>query len=204
MTLPETPLEQLEARVSAGLLDALDALAEIHDRRLYLAHFASFDDYCRERWGFSGRAGIRKIRQAAATKALPPGSPVPSQRELERGTEQDDATYPSMVADDHSSNAPDVISLDVSARPLDTITPDAVLPPEDSTQEDAGGPAIDPEEHYCGCCGVLITGTRNRPRRYGDPLWCKRCRPHIDNQYQRPIWERTYFAATGTDCPFQV
>lgn len=122
-------LEVLEEQVRAGLVSALDALARIHNERLYLARFDSFDDYCRDRWGFSGRAGIRRLKQSEAMRELPPGAPIPSQREAERQLAEDDTMYPSLDANDHSSNAPDVISLDAPNRPFDVITPDAVLPP---------------------------------------------------------------------------
>jgi hypothetical protein len=54
------------------------------------------------------------------------------------------------------------------------------------------------ERHHCGCCGNEIgAGTRT------DPEWCARCKPHIANG-QRPAWEKTHFAQTGRDCPYQV
>lgn len=58
---------------------------------------------------------------------------------------------------------------------------------------------------YCGCCGNEI-GQSTR----SDPDWCRRCVPHIIAKRRditgcySPSWERTWFAQTGQDCPFQV
>lgn len=57
------------------------------------------------------------------------------------------------------------------------------------------------ERHYCGCCGDEIgAGTRS------DPLWCDRCKVHVKGPgpYGTPAWDRTWFAQTKTDCPYQV
>lgn len=37
------------------------ALATIRDRRLYRAEFRTFEEYCRERWGFSRRRAYQLI-----------------------------------------------------------------------------------------------------------------------------------------------
>lgn len=56
------------------------------------------------------------------------------------------------------------------------------------------------ERHYCGCCGNAIgAGTRS------DPLWCARCKPHIaTGPVPTAPEDRTHFAQTGRDCPWQV
>lgn len=54
------------------------------------------------------------------------------------------------------------------------------------------------ERHYCGCCG-------NEIRQYDlrtDPSWCERCKPHLATG-PMPSWDRTHFAQTGRDCPYQ-
>lgn len=48
------------------------------------------------------------------------------------------------------------------------------------------------QEFYCGCCGRQI-GERE--------LWCRDCTAHVKHTSE-PIWERTYFAQYGKDCPF--
>lgn len=56
---------------------------------------------------------------------------------------------------------------------------------------------------WCGCCGNEI------PPKAASMLWCGRCAGHVMRRstYEHrhiPVWERTYFARTGQDCPFQV
>lgn len=49
-------------------------------------------------------------------------------------------------------------------------------------------------ESYCGCCGTEI--------QHGD--WCLKCSQHLlPANRGLPIWERTYFAQFGKDCPYQ-
>jgi len=47
-------------------------------------------------------------------------------------------------------------------------------------------------EDYCGCCGNETDADR---------LWCDRCEGHVSDAFVS-IWDRTYFAQHGTDCPF--
>lgn len=47
---------------------------------------------------------------------------------------------------------------------------------------------------YCGCCG-------NETAREDD-LWCPRCIGHVGSH--GPLWERTWAAVTGEECPYQV
>lgn len=140
-TAVDPTLAQLEDRIAEGVTAAGEALDEIHARRLYLPAFASFDDYCRERWGMTKRTAFRKIEQAAATKALPPGAAVPSQREVAREKQSDSSTYPKRDARAPSSNAPRVKSRSVAQRPLDTIQPDAVLAPSAPREAATNGSA---------------------------------------------------------------
>lgn len=51
--------------------------------------------------------------------------------------------------------------------------------------------------NYCGCCGNALTDLDPYP-------WCLRCKPHIKLEGKVVPWERTYFAVTGTDCPYRV
>lgn len=45
---------------------------------------------------------------------------------------------------------------------------------------------------YCGCCG----------RRCGrNQDWCERCKKHIDPK--KTLWDATYFAQHGENCPYQ-
>lgn len=63
-----------EQRVSEGLERFRDvglALASIRDNRLYRSTHATFEDYCRERWGWSARRGYQLIDAAEALAGLP-------------------------------------------------------------------------------------------------------------------------------------
>lgn len=46
-------------------------------------------------------------------------------------------------------------------------------------------------DDYCGCCGRLSP----------DYLFCEACHQHVAREGH--LWERTWFAQHGTDCPFQ-
>lgn len=47
------------------------------------------------------------------------------------------------------------------------------------------------EPEFCGCCG--------READAGE--WCSDCKEHIDPR--KTLWDATYFAQHGCDCPFQ-
>ncbi len=50
-------------------------------------------------------------------------------------------------------------------------------------------------EWFCGCCGDETV----------EPFtWCVRCESHVAPADGRPAWDRTHFATTGRDCPYQV
>lgn len=48
--------------------------------------------------------------------------------------------------------------------------------------------------NFCGCCG--------RKARL-NPLWCVRCLLHVGPRHLH-VWDRTYFAQHGEDCPYQI
>lgn len=54
------------------------ALAEIRDDRLYRADFATFEDYCRERWEWSPRQAYRMIEAADVAEVMRPIGHVPA------------------------------------------------------------------------------------------------------------------------------
>lgn len=63
-----------ERRVAAGLESFRDvglALAQIRDGRLYRATNATFEEYCRQRWGWSARRGYQLMEAAEAIASLP-------------------------------------------------------------------------------------------------------------------------------------
>ena len=84
-TIPLTAQEkvrftELEAIVETHLETFLSvgrALAEIRSRRLYRQQFATFEDYCRHRWGFSGSRGLDLARSAEVAERLLAGPAAP-------------------------------------------------------------------------------------------------------------------------------
>jgi hypothetical protein len=60
-------LSELETTIERGLktfVEVGNALAEIRDSRLYRESYATFEDYCRERWGMSKRHAVSCIAAA--------------------------------------------------------------------------------------------------------------------------------------------
>ncbi len=73
-------LDQSEQVIERGLKTFHEvgaALLDIRDGRLYRAQYATFEDYCRERWGMSQRHGNRLIEAASVVQNLGPAGPVP-------------------------------------------------------------------------------------------------------------------------------
>ena len=48
-------LEQLESEIESGIRSVGKALMEIRDSKAYLDHHDTFEEYCKERWGFTDR-----------------------------------------------------------------------------------------------------------------------------------------------------
>jgi hypothetical protein len=71
---------ELESVVQAHLETFLavgKALAEIRSRRLYRQQFATFEDYCTQRWGFSAHHGARILRSIVVARHLLEGPADP-------------------------------------------------------------------------------------------------------------------------------
>ena len=72
LTVPEADRKaQLEATIERGLQTFVEvglAFGEILDSRLYRDEFATFDEYCRERWGMKRRHAYRLIDAAAVVE----------------------------------------------------------------------------------------------------------------------------------------
>ena len=67
-------LAGLEAIVTSGLMVFVEvglALAEIRDSRLYHETHATFESYCADRWGFTGRRGRQLIAAAEVGTVVP-------------------------------------------------------------------------------------------------------------------------------------
>lgn len=74
-------LERVVERGRAVFVEVGLALAEIRDSRLYRDSHGTFEDYCRERWGFSDRYG-RYLMDAAAIGTIVPVRNEAQAREL--------------------------------------------------------------------------------------------------------------------------
>jgi phage N-6-adenine-methyltransferase len=71
-------LSELETTIERGLktfVEVGNALAEIRDSRLYRKEYATFGDYCRERWGMSKRHANRLVESASVIHNLGPMGP---------------------------------------------------------------------------------------------------------------------------------
>lgn len=80
-TTEQTHLAELEAVIETGLqtfYEVGNALAAIREARLYRADYATFEDYCRERWQMSRAYAYRMIGAAEVVENLSPiGDIVP-------------------------------------------------------------------------------------------------------------------------------
>ena len=89
--------ERIIERGLATFLEVGTALLRIRDGRLYRETHGTFEDYCRERWGFSRRNGYDLMRTAEVSSAVqdlahePPTPPRESARELAPLRDQPDA-----------------------------------------------------------------------------------------------------------------
>jgi len=65
---------ETQERIIAGGLDTFqqvgEALLAIRDRRLYRAKFTTWEGYCQERWGFTGRRGNQYVLAAQVVSQL--------------------------------------------------------------------------------------------------------------------------------------
>lgn len=67
-------LADCEQRIASGIKafrDVGQALKHVRDFRLYRATHATFEDYCRERWGWSRQRGYQLVDAAEAIAGLP-------------------------------------------------------------------------------------------------------------------------------------
>jgi len=79
--LVPTRLAELETRIERGLqtfIEVGEALAEIRDQRLYRESHATFEAYCRERWGWSRQHAYRQIKAAQMVGTLSPMGDKPA------------------------------------------------------------------------------------------------------------------------------
>jgi len=80
-------LDQHEAVIEQGLQTFVEvgtALLEIRDGRLYRQTHATFEEYCRERWGFTDRRARMLISAAEVVSNIKSGTTVPILPDSER------------------------------------------------------------------------------------------------------------------------
>lgn len=73
-------LSECEARIERGLatfVDVGNAIREIRDDRLYREQYATFEEYCKERWGWDRRHANRHVEAAETVEALGSIDPKP-------------------------------------------------------------------------------------------------------------------------------
>jgi len=76
----QTRLDELERVIDGGLAGFLavgGALAEVNENRLYRASFATFEDYCAERWGLSRKRAYDLMAGAEVVAGLSPIGDTP-------------------------------------------------------------------------------------------------------------------------------
>lgn len=74
-------LAQCEQTIEKGLatfVEVGEALLRIRDERLYRESYGTFEDYCRDRWGFSRERGRQLIQAAQVVEAVPTIVGIPS------------------------------------------------------------------------------------------------------------------------------
>lgn len=80
-------LRAYESEIEAGLATFIRvgrALSVIRDSRLYRATHDTFEDYCRERWGWSRQHATRQIQAAEVASTLSPIGDNPSKESQAR------------------------------------------------------------------------------------------------------------------------
>lgn len=95
-------LSELETVIERGQQTFVEvglALLEIRDSRLYRQQFSTFEDYCRERWGWSRRHVNRHIEAAEVSNVLGPIGPIPTNEAQARELVPLMRHEPSVVAD---------------------------------------------------------------------------------------------------------
>jgi hypothetical protein len=68
-------LDQLEAVIERGVKTFIEvgtALKEIRDSRLYKQQYGTFEEYCKQRWGFTPQHGGRLIAAARTVQEIEP------------------------------------------------------------------------------------------------------------------------------------
>lgn len=84
---PDRSLNELEAIIERGLetfVEVGQALLEIRDGRKYRDQQATFEDYCKERWGFDRSYAYRLVDSAKVAAVLSPIGDIPANESQSR------------------------------------------------------------------------------------------------------------------------
>ncbi len=82
-TVDRSRLAELETVIERGqqtFVEVGNALMKIRDQRLYRETYATFETYCRERWGWSRISAYRHIEAAEVVQMLPMGNTPVTER----------------------------------------------------------------------------------------------------------------------------
>lgn len=77
-------LAELEIVIERGCRSFVEmgkALTEVKNKRLYRADYATFEDYCRQRWGFTRTQAYRLIAASYISGLLPMGDKITNERQ---------------------------------------------------------------------------------------------------------------------------
>lgn len=164
-------LAEAEARIEAGLATFMEvgqALVTIRDGRLYREDHGTFEDYCRDRWGFTGRRARQLIDAAEIGTTVPvanegqaralAGLPPEQASEVYEATKAaGPVTAASLTATRRQATKTETVNVDELAGEILSTTVESEAPsgsdqsapvPTDSTAtptgaEDAAGPGDD-------------------------------------------------------------
>ena len=143
-----------ERVIAAGLATFVEvgaALMRIRDERLYVDEYGTFEDYCRERWGFSRSRAHRLIEAAEITEAvLPIGNIAPANEGQARELTGLDPETAAEVMEAAAESGPVTAAGIRDARAK--VTGQQPTRPAEWTCPDCGG-AFKVEHTHCDTCG---------------------------------------------------
>lgn len=121
-------LEKIISEGKRAFVAVGTALAEIRDSKLYRVEHKTFEDYCREQWGWQKAHAYRLIEAANVVKASPIGDKITTEsqaRELAKAPEERRAEIIQSVADNGPVTAK-AIKAEVEATEGDSEPPRVV------------------------------------------------------------------------------
>lgn len=146
-------LREAEAVIRAGLatfVEVGNALMRIRDERLYVEDYATFEAYCRGRWGFSDRRARQMIDAAEITATLPTGTMVPDTERQARELAGLDPETAAEVMEAAAESGPVTAAGIRDARAK--VTGQQPTRPAEWTCPDCGS-AFKAEHTHCSTCG---------------------------------------------------